>query len=223
MLAALEPEAEDRSEGAYAVTQSAAEFAERWPELPPSERRRILLTLIQRVDLMPQSLEIRFLPARLVSVLRGTPQAMGTPLSDPRAARHEPPVEIGAPPERTIAWSIPARLKRTGIEKRLLIDGADADARRKPDHSLARLLAQAQQFQGMLLRGGDKTMEQLARDANVTGSYFTRILKLSFLSPTITKAILRNRHPLDLSANRLANQIRLPIDWESQHTLLGIR
>ena len=65
-------------------------------------------------------------------------------------------------------------------------------------------------------------MEQLARDAKVTGSYFTRILKLSFLSPTITKAILRNRHPLDLSAKRLANEIRLPIDWENQRALLGI-
>ena len=88
--------------------------------------------------------------------------------------------------------------------------------------SLARLLAQAQQFQAMLLRGGDKTMEQLARDASVTGSYFTRILRLSFLAPEITKAILRNRHPLDLSAKRLANEIRLPIEWEKQRALLGI-
>jgi hypothetical protein len=31
----------------------------------------------------------------------------------------------------------------------------------------------------MLMRGGEKTMEQLAKEADVTGSYFTRILRLS--------------------------------------------
>jgi hypothetical protein len=55
-----------------------------------------------------------------------------------------------------------------------------------------------------------------------TGSYFTRILKLSFLAPAITKAILRNRHPLELSAKRLANEIRLPVSWDAQRALLGI-
>lgn len=171
VLAALEPGAgatrdpEDSDTSSDLVAHAAA-LAQAWPALPPSERRRILLALIQRVDLMPQSLEIRFLPERLASVLGGAPRPNASPLLTSHAVQNGRPEEPAEQIERTIAWSIPARLQRSGIEKRLLIEGVDAHARRKPDHSLARLLAQAQQFQAMLLRGGDRTMEQLARDAH---------------------------------------------------------
>ena len=74
----------------------------------------------------------------------------------------------------------------------------------------------------MIMRGGSSTVTQLAKEAKVTGSYFTRILRLSFLEPEITKVILRNRHPIDLTAKRLANDVRLPIDWGEQRALLGI-
>jgi hypothetical protein len=63
---------------------------------------------------------------------------------------------------------------------------------------------------------------QLAAEAGVVRSYFTRILRLCFLSPDIVKAILRDRHPIELSAKRLANETRLPIAWDEQRTLLGL-
>ncbi len=58
--------------------------------------------------------------------------------------------------------------------------------------------------------------------AGVGSSYFTRILRLSFLAPDIVQAILRNGHPIDLTAKRLANDTRLPIGWEEQRALLGL-
>jgi hypothetical protein len=36
------------------------------------------------------------------------------------------------------------------------------------------------------------------------------------------QAILRDRHPLELTAKRLANEVRLPIAWDAQRALLGI-
>ncbi len=35
------------------------------------------------------------------------------------------------------------------------------------------------------------------------------------------KAILRDRHPIELTAKRLANRTRLPIAWDEQRALLG--
>jgi hypothetical protein len=211
-----EPDTGNSNEATDLIAHGA-ELARRWPELPPAGKRRILLALIQRVDLMPASVEVRFLPTALASVLRstinGSPALGSKPLFAERRAE---------PDERTLTWSIPARLQRTGIEKRLLVEDAKDDPRRKPDHSLARLLAQAQQYHALLMRGGAHTMEALAKEANVTGSYFTRILRLSFLAPEATKAILRNRHPIELTAKRLANEIRLPIEWEKQRALLGL-
>jgi len=74
----------------------------------------------------------------------------------------------------------------------------------------------------MLMRGEGQTITHLAQDARVTGSYFTRVLRLSFLAPEILKAILRNRHPIELSAKRLVNKTRLPVAWEAQRALLDI-
>ncbi len=36
------------------------------------------------------------------------------------------------------------------------------------------------------------------------------------------KAILHDRHPVELTAKRLANEFRLPITWEEQRKKLAI-
>lgn len=208
VFAAIEIEVADNVESSGLVGQ-APKLAQRWPHLPPAERRRILLALLARVDIQRECVEIRVLARGLVSILRGEPTSPDRP--------HK---EESTP--RTIIWTIPVRLRRTGIEKRLLIDGASHAERRAPDHSLSRLVAQAHQYQGMLLRGEGKTITQLAQDAGVTGSYFTRVLRLSFLAPEILKVILSDRHPIDLSAKRLANDTRLPVAWDAQRALLGL-
>ena len=87
--------------------------------------------------------------------------------------------------------------------------------------SLHRLLARAYRYNDMVMRSAGKTMGQLAADAGVGGSYFTRILRLSFLAPEIVRAILRDRHPIELTAKRLASQFRFPIAWDEQRALLG--
>jgi hypothetical protein len=108
------------------------------------------------------------------------------------------------------------------METRLLIDRPGEGTRRQPDHSLYRLLARAYRYHDMVMRSGGKTIRQLAADTGVGGSYFTRILRLSFLSPEVVKAILRDRHPIELTAKRIANEVRIPIAWDAQRTLLGI-
>ena len=100
------------------------------------------------------------------------------------------------------------------MESRLLIDAAGEGARKDSDHSLRRLLSQVHRYQAMVMLPGGKTMARLAAEAGVVGSYFTRDLRLSFLAPEVVKAILHDRHPITLSAKRLANEIRIPIGWE---------
>ena len=191
------------------VAARAAGLAQRWPDLAPAERRAILSSLVARIDLTRETLEIRILPGRLPAMLRSE-----TAQEDLKhtANANEP----------TIKFTVRARLKRTGMETRLLIDRPGGAARRQPDHSLYRLLARAYRYHDMVMRNDGKTMRQLATDAGVGGSYFTRILRLSFLAPDVVKAILRDRHPIELTAKRLANELRLPIAWDAQRSLLGI-
>jgi hypothetical protein len=65
-------------------------------------------------------------------------------------------------------------------------------------------------------------MSQLAAGTGVVRSYFTPILRLSLLAPDIVSAILRDHHPIELTAKCLANEIRLPIARDKQRTLLGL-
>ena len=55
----------------------------------------------------------------------------------------------------------------------------------------------------------------------VSPSYFTRILKLSFLAPDIVQVILGARHPLTLTAQSVTLQSELPKAWTDQRVLLG--
>ena len=60
-------------------------------------------------------------------------------------------------------------------------------------------------FPGSLMRGDGKTVGELAEEHGVGSPYFTRILRLGFLAPPITSAILDGRQPIELSAKRLAD------------------
>lgn len=119
-----------------------------------------------------------------------------------------------------LTLTIDCELKRVGMEMRFLIDG-DAP-RRVPDRSLKRLLAQAQRFQEMVLRGDGRSITALATEAGVGDSYFSRLLRLSFLAPDIVAEVLANRHPIQLNAQRLVTLGDLPIAWTDQRTCLGI-
>ena len=191
------------------VVDLAADLAARWPDLEPATKRQIFERLVSRINLTQETLEIRIAPSRLLEILweEDNPKTFEPALWDN---------------ELTVTFTVPAHLKRAGMETRLLIEGADGSARKSPDRSLLRLLSQAQRFHEMVLHNRGRTMTELAIEAGVGGSYFTRILRLSFLAPEVVKTILRDRHPLELTANKLAGDTRLPIAWEEQRARFGI-
>ena len=208
VLAAIESVDLDAADRAELLTRSH-DLASRWAKIEPPEKRSVLMALVERIDLMRETLEIRILPRRLPSVLGDESN-----WSDMRRLADED--------EPSITFTIPARLKRAGMETRLLIDGdgAGAGVRTRRDHSLHRLLAQAHHYQALVMRDGGRTMVELAAEAGVGSSYFTRILRLSFLAPDITKMILRDRQPIELTARHLGSDTRLPIAWKDQRVLL---
>ena len=61
----------------------------------------------------------------------------------------------------------------------------------------------------------------LAKRERVSPSYFTRLVRLSYLAPDITEAILDGRQPRDLTADNLLAHSRLPLAWREQRTVLG--
>ena len=123
--------------------------------------------------------------------------------------------------DETITLTVPATLKRVGLEMRHLIDAPRNRDARKPDRSLLRLLARAHRFRDLVLRGDGKSIAELAEETGVTRPYFSRIVRLGFLAPDITAAILEGRQPIGLSAKQLSVTADLATDWSDQRRELG--
>jgi hypothetical protein len=78
--------------------------------------------------------------------------------------------------------SVPVRPRRAGREIRMVIDG---DAVTKPDARLIKLLLRARRFNAALAQGEGIPFAVLAQREGVSRSYFTRIVRLSYLAPDI--------------------------------------
>src|ERR1700757_3479084 len=70
-------------------------------------------------------------------------------------------------------------------------------------------------------RTGRIEIGALAQREGVSRSYFTRLVRLSYLAPDITQAILDGRQPRDLTAEKLLDHSRLPLAWHDQRIVLG--
>ena len=65
------------------------------------------------------------------------------------------------------------------------------------------------------------TFEDIAKSEGIVPSYVTRLFRLTILAPDIVSAILQGRHPPELTARRLMDDTRLPLDWNEQRQALG--
>jgi hypothetical protein len=182
----------------------AAELGKSWTELPGTRQRALLTTLIDRIDVGVHQIDIHLRPTRLAPLL----DVAATPL--PSASDDE-----------TQTLSVPIRLRRAGREITMRIDGTDPFATAKPDARLVKLLIRARQFNATLLESNGVPFASLAKREGVSPSYFTRLVRLSYLAPDITEAILDGRQPRDLTADKLLAHSRLPLGWHEQKAVLG--
>jgi len=122
--------------------------------------------------------------------------------------------------DETQILSVPIRVRRAGREITMRIDSTDPFATAKPNVRLIKLLIRARRFNTALVGGDRVPFAALAKREGVSPSYFTRLVRLSYLAPDITQAILDGRQPPDLTADKLLAHSRLPLAWHEQRTLL---
>ncbi len=89
-----------------------------------------------------------------------------------------------------------------------------------PDPGLVDLLRKSRAWWRQL-QTGTIDIATIARQENVNDSWVSRIVRLSFLAPTIVDAILAGTQPASLSAASL-RKANLPIDWNEQIAAFGI-
>ena len=188
------------------LIEQAAVLSRRWPDQSPAETRGLLRALVTRIELHPDKVDIRLMPERLDEVLAGGYPGLA-------------PASESVQNMATVTLSVPARLKRAGMEMKLIVEGA-SDRKGTLDPGLIKLIVRARALQERFIRGGN-TIGGIAAEAGVSRSHFTRVVRLSFLAPDITKAIVEGRHPPGLTARRLMREILLPLEWGEQRAALG--
>ena len=181
----------------------AEEIGTSWPELPATRQRVLLAALIERVEVRANRIRIHLRLARLGALL----DIAATPLS---SATDE--VQI---------LSVPVELRCSARGIKMLIEGTDPFATAKPDARLIKLLIRARRFNRTLVESDGVPFAVLAKREGVSPSYFTRLVRLSYLAPDITQAILDGRQPRHLTADKLLAHSRLPLTWHEQRRVLG--
>src|ERR1700719_1370449 len=181
----------------------AADIGRHWPELPVPRKRAVLTALIERIEVRFDQIDIHLHPLRLCALL----DLPATPAQ-------------GVNDDEIELLSVPVRLRRSGREIRMVINGMGSFAA-KPDARLIRLLLRARRFNATLAQGEGVPFAALAEREGVSRSYFTRLVRLSYLAPDITQAILDGRQPSDLTSETLLEHSRLPLAWHDQRIVLG--
>ncbi|MEO3471970.1 type VI secretion system contractile sheath large subunit [Roseomonas sp. CAU 1739] len=189
------------------LLRRAERLTQRWDSMPPTEIREMLLRLLPRVVVHPEQVELHLTAQDLPAVLRGEAASVRTDIDTAST-------EAGAPSAAPIPIyiiTVPARLRRAGIEMALVVDGEQQPSRTDP--ALIRLVARAQALRDRLVLDDGVSADDFATREGVTQSWVTRLVRIAYLAPDIVAAILEGKQPVELTANRLLQDTRLPIAW----------
>ncbi|HTW52349.1 MAG TPA: recombinase family protein [Stellaceae bacterium] len=185
----------------------AKQLAHEWDRMPPLRMRAILLALLRRAEVDGDQMIVHLRPRQLTTLL------------DEHLASADPGLSDNEP---TLLLSHPIHLRRAGKEVRMVIDHTDPFAAPpKPDPSLIKAIGRAHRYHALLIKHGSGKFADLAKREKLHRSYFSQVLRLAFLAPDITNAILDGQQPEGLTATALIEHARLPLSWPEQRSALG--
>jgi site-specific DNA recombinase len=193
------------------LVRRAGQIAEELGTLAPDQIRAMLMTLISRVDIRPDRVEINIRRCYLIELLDAlsvnpTPQGRK---SDKNS-------------EDVLTLTVRARLQRVGREMRMLVENTDDQTTADP--GLLRIVARAHEIQERLMQNTDLTVHVIATQERVSANYVYRLLRLPTLAPDIITAILNGKNPPQLTAKKLMRLTpQIPVDWAEQRKLLGFQ
>jgi site-specific DNA recombinase len=184
------------------------QYVTTWPELKADGVRKFMLSIVTRIQIFVDRIEISVTPISLARWLSRT----NSP-AEPTAETHS---DTGGP---VVTLTIPARLKRTGKEMKIIVENGSDPA--TPDASLVRVLVRAHVIRDQILADKSRTLDEIAKSEEMVPSYATRLFRLTLLAPDIVSKILSGKHPPELTARKLMDDTRLPLDWNEQRRSLG--
>lgn len=185
-----------------AVLIKATSLSDDWLDHPAIEVRTLAQAVIQRVALQEEQIAVDLDRRSVLKIVS-----------------NDQPNAMPADADPIYAVTIKARLRRVGKGKRLVVGGAVAG---KPDAPLVSLIVRAFSIRGKFLSGSEDSLQAMTKQLRTPGGHLNSLVRLSYLSPEIVRAIFNGDHPIELTVKRLLAAARnLPIGWDEQRKVLG--
>ena len=172
-----------------------------WSQMFPLEQYKLIHTLISKVMVFEDKIQIIFESAGLVGLLK----------------------EAGADFEITdgdqqleCVVTVPCCLHRSSGKVEILLE-PEEEGSKQPMTPLKAAILQAHQAMAQLTSGKAVTMREIANKLKMDRSYLARTLQLANLAPDIVKLIWENRQAETLTLEKLRRGI--PESWEEQRKL----
>jgi DNA invertase Pin-like site-specific DNA recombinase len=110
--------------------------------------------------------------------------------------------------------SLPARIVHRGNERRIVIDGEAGQS--SPDPVLLKLVALASAMLKTVTSGkADGLVDHYSK------RHQWQLLRIAYLAPDITAAIVAGKQPVTLTGRRLLRATDIPLDWAAQRRMFG--
>jgi hypothetical protein len=164
-----------RGSGWSQLIERGRQVAEDLEGHAPDELKATLMTLLCRVEIRSDRVDIARSRGRLSELIVGS--------LDPKLPRQESP----SASDDLLRLSVPVGLERVGREMRMLVENADDQM---ADPSLLRIIARAHHIQARLIQNPKLTVHEIAREEHVSAAYLYSLLRLPSLAPDITTAII---------------------------------
>jgi site-specific DNA recombinase len=113
---------------------------------------------------------------------------------------------------------LPMRVKRRGVEMRLVLEGDSTPSR--VDLPLLKAVARARRWSQDLIAGRVQSVREIANRDGVAARYVRELMPLGFLAPGTIEAIIEGHQPLELTVIDLTRRIDLPLLWSTQEEAL---
>jgi site-specific DNA recombinase len=134
-----------------------------------------------------------------------------------------PVVSVGAGPSDDISLShfVPMKMRRRGVELRLILDGR-TDEQRQLDPALLKALARARSWFEEVASGRVGSLAEIARREGLRKRYVARLTKLAFLAPAIAEALAEGRTPIGVNLQMLMDgRLELAPCWSEQQRMFS--
>lgn len=116
---------------------------------------------------------------------------------------------------QTVVVTLPVRAKFRGGSAAVRAPAGSPQAAPRPDLALIKAVARAHQWRKMLEDGEVTSIGELARRVRQDRGNVGLTINLAFLSPALTRAILRGEQPPGLRLSHLLNA-DIPLSWREQ-------